>query len=119
MGAFYKAFGDCVYPIMFGGEKEIKADAKARLPEVLGWVNDMIKETGYAAGTKQATIADYAFLATYSTIKASAKCLPYVDLNSYAETNAWFEKMKKEAKNYDKADGLGAKMFGDWAESKF
>ena len=50
MGAFYKAFGETVYPIMFGGEKEIPAEKFDKLKEVLGWVNDFVKETGYMAG---------------------------------------------------------------------
>ena len=34
--------------------------------EVLGWANDMVKETGYVAGTDHLTVADIAFIATYS-----------------------------------------------------
>ena len=36
-----------------------------RFKEVMGWVNDFIKPTGYVAGTDHLTVADIAFLATY------------------------------------------------------
>ena len=39
--------------------------------EVLTWVSEFIKETGYAAGTKTLTIADLCFTATLSTLMAS------------------------------------------------
>merc|ERR1712088_175560 len=35
MGVFYKAFGDCVYPVMFGGDKPGQ-DKFDKLKEVLG-----------------------------------------------------------------------------------
>ena len=43
MGAFYKAFGDCVYPAMgfsaaATGEKEV-----AKFKEVLGWAEEYVK----------------------------------------------------------------------------
>merc|ERR1712130_910123 len=47
MGAFYKAAGDCFYPVMFGGpapgEKE-----KDKLKEVLGWVDGFFKDDKFA-----------------------------------------------------------------------
>ena len=64
MGSFYKAFGDCVYPIMFGGPVP-GAEKLEKFNEVMGWVNDFLKPTGYVAGTKHLTVADIAFLATY------------------------------------------------------
>ena len=64
MGAFYKAMGDCVYPLMFGGTKP-GPEKLEKFKEVMGWVNDFIKPTGYVAGTNHLTVADIAFLATY------------------------------------------------------
>merc|ERR1711992_349742 len=37
MGVFYKAFGECVYPVMFGGDKPGQ-DKFDKLKEVLGWL---------------------------------------------------------------------------------
>ena len=74
----------------------------------MGWVNDFIKPTGYVAGTDHLTVADLCFVATYATIEACGK----FDLAPYAETNAWFEKMKTEIPNYEKANGEGATAFG-------
>jgi len=113
MGAFYKAFGDVVYPVMFGappaGEKE---DNKFK--EVLGWVNDFVADGKFAAGTDKITLGDLSLLATYSTIKASG-C---VDLSSYANLEAWFEKCKGLIPNYEKANGEGADAFGVYYKSK-
>ena len=113
MGTFYKAFGDCVYPIMFGGPAP-GPDKLEKFTEVMGWVNDFIKPTGYVAGTDHLTVADLCFLATYATIVASEN----FDLTPYTETNAWFEKLKKEVPNYEKANGEGAAAFGGWFKSK-
>ena len=85
-----------------------------KFKEVMGWVNDFIKPTGYVAGTDHLTVADLCFLATYATIVASEN----FDLTPYAETNAWFEKLKKEVPNYEKANGEGAATFGGWFKSK-
>lgn len=36
-----------------------------RFKEVMGWVNDFIKPTGFVAGTDHLTVADISFLATF------------------------------------------------------
>ena len=109
MGTFYKAFGDCTYPILFGGPKPGQ-DKVDRFAEVMGWVNDFVKTSGYVAGTDHLTVADVAFAATYATVVATG----HLDLTPYVEVNAWFEKVKAEVPNYEKANGEGAAGFGDW-----
>jgi len=113
MGAFYKAFGDCVYPIMFGGEPA-GADKLEKLKEVLGWVDGFVADGKFAAGTDHLTIGDIALIATYSTIHASG----YIDLSEYKNAEAWFEKCKALIPNYEKANGEGATGFGGWFKSK-
>ena len=81
-----------------------------RFKEVMGWVNDFIKPTGYAAGTDHLTVADIAFLATFSTIAATE----HFDLTPYPDVLAWFDKVKKEIPNYEKSCGEGAGMFGGY-----
>ena len=81
----------------------------------MGWVNDFIKPTGYVAGTDHLTVADLCFVPTYANIEACGK----FDLTPYAETNAWFEKMKTEIPNYEKANGEGATAFAGWFKSKY
>ena len=54
--------------------------------------------------------ADIAFAATFATVVATEN----FDLTPYAEVNAWFDKVKGEIPNYEKANGEGAKAFGDW-----
>jgi hypothetical protein len=58
------------YPIMMGPESEIAADKLTRLHEVLGWVNDYVKEGGFIVGSTF-TLADVIFVGSYSTIVAS------------------------------------------------
>merc|ERR1712083_547493 len=101
MGVFYKAFGDMVYPVMFGGDKpgQDKAD---KLTEVLGWVDGFVAGDKFCAGTSQITIADIAFLATYS----------------YSNIESWFDKCVKLVPNYEKANGEGATAFGGFYKSK-
>ncbi len=98
---------------MFGsgtpGDKE-----HDRFKEVMGWVNDFVKPTGYVAGTDHYTLADIAFAASYSTAEATG----YFDLEPYPEAKAWFEKIKTELPNYEEANGFGAKAFGAWFKSK-
>ena len=50
---------------MFGGQK-VEDDKYEKVKEVMGWVSDMIKPTGYVAGTSHLTIADICFVATIS-----------------------------------------------------
>ncbi|TRY66937.1 hypothetical protein TCAL_07652 [Tigriopus californicus] len=113
MGVFYKAIGDIIYPKMFEG-KDPESGAKDKLKEVLGWVNDMIKKSGYAAGTDSLTLADLAFIASFSTLVETGS----FDVSGFAELNAWFEKVKGEIKNYEKANGAGATAMGQWYKSK-
>jgi glutathione S-transferase len=111
MGVFYKAFGECVYPILFGKDTEIAADKLARFVEVMGWVRDYVKEGKFAAGTGHLTLADICFVATYSTIKATDA----FDLSAFnPELNDWFETCKTLIPNYEKANGEGAAGMGGW-----
>ena len=114
MGVFYKAFGETVYPIMFGGESKIPDEKFDKLKEVLGWANDFVKETGYVAGTDHLTIADICFASTYGTILAA----DHMDKSAFTELNAWYEKISKEIPNFDKANEAGCKEFGDFYKSK-
>ena len=53
---------------MFGGDKPGQ-DKVDKLKEVLGWVDGFVAEDKFCAGTTNLTIADIAFMATYSTLK--------------------------------------------------
>ena len=37
-----------------------------KFKEVMGWLNDLLKPTGYIAGTEHLTVADISLLARYS-----------------------------------------------------
>eukprot|EP00091_Calanus_sinicus_P022779 TRINITY_DN7402_c0_g1_i2.p1 TRINITY_DN7402_c0_g1~~TRINITY_DN7402_c0_g1_i2.p1 ORF type:complete len:222 (+),score=50.80 TRINITY_DN7402_c0_g1_i2:64-666(+) len=109
MGVFYKAFGDCVYPIMFGGPMPGQ-DKFDKLKEVLGWAEGFVADNKFAAGTDNLTIGDLALIATYSTIKAAS----VGDLENYPNLAAWFEKCCKLIPNYQKVNEEGAEAFGTW-----
>jgi len=113
MGVFYKAFGDIVYPKMFGGPAPEKKQHD-RLKEVLGWVNNFVADGKFIAGTDKITVADVACISTFSTLVASEA----VDLSEYSNTMAWFEKCKTLIPNYEKANGEGAVAFGGFYKSK-
>ena len=48
-----------------GNEPDSSPEKMDKFKEVMGWVNDFIKPTGYVAGTENLTVADISFLATY------------------------------------------------------
>jgi len=112
MGAFYKAFGDIVYPKMF---KQAGAPLPAqkefdKLDEVLGWINDWVSDDKFSAGTTEMTLADISLMATFSTLKASEAH----DTSKYTEIEKWFTKCQALIPNYEKANGEGAEFFGNW-----
>ena len=103
------------FPLAFPGYGNLPGDNELkRFHEVMGWVEDFLKPTGYVAGTKHLTVADLAFLSTYSSIVA----LNYFDLSAYPKTNAWFEKVKGQVPNYERACGEGASEFGKLLEKQ-
>nr|ALS04353.1 glutathione S-transferase delta-epsilon 2 [Acartia pacifica]ALS04354.1 glutathione S-transferase delta-epsilon 2 [Acartia pacifica] len=113
MGVFYKAFGDIVYPKLFGGAAPEQKHWD-RLAEVLGWLNGFVAGGEFVAGTNHLTIADISLLATYSTISAAG----ITDLTKYPEAEAWFKKCADQIPNYASANGDGAQAFGTWFKSK-
>ena len=84
-----------------------------RFAEVMTWVTQFLAEAGYAAGTDHLTVADLAFVATYSSIEA----ISHFDLSPYPEVKAWFEKVKGEIPNYDECNGKGAADMGLWYDT--
>ncbi|CAB4055393.1 GST [Lepeophtheirus salmonis] len=113
MGVFLNAFRDCVHPKVFHNA-DVPAEKFEKLKKVLAWANDMIKETGFAAGTEEMTIADIAWVATYSSIKEA----DLVDLLPYKELEAWFTKCVALIPNYETCNGKGVKAMGDFYRSK-
>jgi len=53
-----------------GPDSEIAEDKLARLHEVLGWVNDYVKEGGFLVGSTF-SLADIIYVASYSTLVAT------------------------------------------------
>ena len=90
----------------------------------------------FCAGTSHITVADIAFLSTFSTFKVRKKedhgCkqtqqytlvfqagdVSGVDLSTYTNIVTWFDKCVKLIPNYEKANGEGAAFFGGYYKSK-
>ena len=84
---------------MFGGDKPGQ-DKFDKLKEVLGWLETFVAEDKFSAGTDCITVGDLALLATYSTMKAAD--LAGIDLSTFPNCEAWFEKCCKLVPNYEK-----------------
>ena len=61
-----------MYPVMFGTGKPDQ-DKFDKLKEVLGWVDSFVAGDKFCAGTSHITVADIAFLSTFSTFKVRKK----------------------------------------------
>ena len=99
MGVFYKSFGETVVSVSRRGSKNlhiwtflhsqypkkmrgeaIPDSAYDKLHEVLQWVSDFIKPTGYAAGTDHMTIADLVRMSRFLHFKKFNGTTPYFDV---------------------------------------
>merc|ERR1711879_218571 len=99
MGSYYKAVVDCAVPVIFMGAQEVAPDKLERLQEVLGFMNEKVKKTGFASGTDHLTLSDLSYLATTSTLVACGIT------NLPKELNDWFIKCKAMIPDYEKANG--------------
>ena len=81
-----QAFGECVYPVMFGGEKPGQ-DKFDKLKEVLGWLETFVAEDKFSAGTDCITLGDLALLATYSTMKVGRPAVVPVSSSRFPDKN--------------------------------
>ncbi len=97
------------YPLALSGIP-IPDSARAKFKEVLGFANEMVKKSGYIAGTDHITLADLSCLASFSTMIE----MDGMDVGPFPELRAWFNRVKGEVKNYEKANGAGAKMYGEY-----
>ena len=113
MGVFYKAFGECVYPVMFHGTPT-KPESIEKLKEVLGFLEGYVADGKFAAGTAGITLGDLPLVATYATIKPTG----IIDLSAFPNCEAWFEKCKAVIPNYEKSNGEGAAAFAAFYKSK-
>ena len=75
-------------------------DKLDKLKEVLGWLETFVADDKFSAGTDCITVGDLALLATYSTMKAAD--LAGIDLSTFPNCEAWFEKCCKLVPNYEK-----------------
>ena len=93
------ALGKLIYPVALGkgplpGQVEMDA-----LMEILGWLEEFVKNGKFSAGTENLTIADLSLLVTYSTMKAFR--IPGLDLVQYRVIEAWYQRCVKQNPNYE------------------
>jgi len=113
MGSYYSAVLGCAVPVIFMGAQEPAPDKLEKLKEVLGFMNEKVKKTGFASGTDHLTLADLAYLATTSTLVATG-----IIADLPPELDQWYNKCKSLIPDYEKANGLGAEEFGQGFKNK-
>ena len=74
-----------MYPVMFGTGKPDQ-DKFDKLKEVLGWVDSFVAGDKFCAGTSHITVADIAFLSTFSTFKVGK----IIDANNHSNIHLYF-----------------------------
>ncbi len=72
--------------------------------------SDMVKPTGYVAGTPHMTVADLSFLAIVCTLKAVGR----FDMSAYIEINNWYDRMRGEVPDFDNVCLRGAESAADF-----
>ncbi len=105
-------------PIAFRGQKETDAGAVERLTEVLNWLRDFVAATGYVASTPTPTVADYATLAMYTTLKEGLGDYFIKMSSDWPELDAWAEKVKATVPNYERANGEGVGIYKTFWEKR-
>ncbi|TRY66938.1 hypothetical protein TCAL_07653 [Tigriopus californicus] len=113
MGSLFASHRSCYHSKMMKGIEPPKKDLE-RAHQSLLWAEDMIRATGYAAGTQNLTLADLAFVATFSTIQATEA----FDLSDLPIWKEYFPRITKLIKNYDEVNGKGALMFGAFYQAQ-
>ena len=91
------------------GEKTIDPANKAKVQEMLDWIEAMLTPSGFVAGTSKFTIADLSILGTITTLKITKDL--YVDWTKVPKVVAWVEEMQKLVPNYEKSNDEGVKVF--------
>ncbi len=90
-----------------------------RLTEVLNWLRDFVAPTGYVANTPSPTVADYATLAMYTTLKEGLGDYFIKMSSDWPELDAWAKKVKATVPNYERANGEGVRIYkGFWEKRK-
>jgi len=114
MGSLYAKFGECIYPVIFGGLTEISEDKRTSLADVLTLLDGFISSCGgYVAGG-HITIADHAIAATVSTMVESG-----VDISKYSHVADWYKRIQTEMTGFAEVNLPGAKEFGNvWIKPK-
>jgi len=119
MGAFYHNFGQCVYPLVFGGVDKLEEEKVKKFEEVLGWVNGWV-ESGFVAGTDHLTVADISIASTLETILQTLEHAEFVkDFDTkYANLKPYMKRVSEAVPNYEKVNVAGAKGFAGWVGPK-
>jgi len=114
MGSLYEKFGQCIYPVLFAGVKEIPSDKKEALASVLTLLDGFISSCGGYVAAKHITIADHSIAATISTMAEAG-----VDISKYSNIAEWYKKVQTEMPGYAEVNAPGATEFGvQWIQPK-
>ena len=108
-GVLFDAVAKAFVPIAFRGQKTVDEAAVKKIKEVLGFFQLFIKDTGFIAGTEKPTLADFALLASFTTMETTQKA--FVDFSEFPELQTWKEKVKAYVPNYEEVNNKGVKVF--------
>ena len=78
------------------------------IKEIMQWLDDYVKPTGFVAKSKDITVADLAILSNYTTLRACG----VIPTKDYPNVEAWAQRCQKIIKNYEKINGKGAEGLG-------
>lgn len=98
------------YPFLIDGAPIIPAKVE-RLEEALKFVDDIVKNGSYIAGTEHLTLADFAMAAGLSTIAVVH------DVSKFAGIVAYLQKCKRVMKGWEELNEKGVAVFRAWYES--
>jgi glutathione S-transferase len=109
LGSLYKGIQDAYYPIFLQKKKPETANLE-KFDTILGFLEAFLSQTKYVAGDN-VTIADFAVIATLASTEAVGH-----SLTKFPKVTEYFERCKKEFKNYKETNQDGADDFGNFVK---
>lgn len=86
MGTLFHRFVECYYAPFYG--REITTDNIKKVQDAVEWLDNFLAATGFVAGTKKISVADFSLFATVSTFETVD-----FDFTPYANVQKWMERM--------------------------
>lgn len=110
-GTLYSAFGNFAFPVI---KDQAKPDPEnlAKIYDALVLLDQYLEGHFFAVGNR-ITIADFALVATVSTLEATG-----VDLLKYSNVKRWLERCKEQMTGYEDVNGKQVEAMGKFLKPK-